>query len=135
MARATSWAMFSTGASLIVYAFVVALEIRGDLQTAHHARSTTASALSSFPLLQLETVTSAAATVPGGSSLPVTVIVAALVGGLLVLIGGIGALFSLQPIQRSQYAKKLSFENEVFTGYDFAHFNHRGRAQHTTPGN
>jgi hypothetical protein len=117
------------GVVLVAYAFVTALAIRGELQVAHHARSAAASALSAFPMLKLETITSAVGDLgSAGSSLPVTTAAAAVLGGLLMLVGGIGALFKLQPIKRAHYAQRTSFDNAVFTGYDFAHFNHRGRA-------
>uniref|UniRef100_A0A7S1QU03 Uncharacterized protein n=1 Tax=Neobodo designis TaxID=312471 RepID=A0A7S1QU03_NEODS len=126
MASGSFWLIFSLGCACLLLAFWSALSLSPQLQAVHHARSTAASALSAFPMLQLEAVTSGG--VGTGHVLPLFTMVAALAGGALAIIGGIGVLFKLHPIKRVEYAPKCSYDAEVFAGYDFAHFNHRGRA-------
>jgi hypothetical protein len=126
MGSAPHWLLLVAGCACLALAFASALSMSAQLQAVHHLRSTAASALSAFPLLQLDTVTSGG--LSAGHVLPFGTTIAALLGGALAIIGGIGALFKLHPIKRAEHAAKGSFDAEVFAGYDFAHFNHRGRA-------
>jgi hypothetical protein len=126
MGSALHWILLAAGVACLVLAFANALSMSPQLQAVHHARSTAASALSAFPLLQFEAVTSGGLT--SGHVLPFTTTLATLVGGLLAIVGGVGAFFKLHPIKRVEHAAKGTFDAEVFSGYDFAHFNHRGRA-------
>lgn len=127
MTKAVFAMLLVAGATLLGYAFLAALNMREALQFEHHRGSVAASALSAFPLLQLKAV-SAASLLSHGSALPFLVQLCALVGGALCVVGGVGALFQLQPIKRIEHAKQYSFDHAVFAGYDFSHFNHRGRA-------
>lgn len=121
-------AILAVGVSLIVFSFAAAMNMRADLQWAHFSKASGASALSAFPLIQLQPRTSAGApTNSKGSGLPLVVVLAVVAGGVIAVYGGIASFFTLHKIKRKEYAAAMSFDQEVFTGPDFAHFNHRGR--------
>ena len=130
------WALLATGVALLCFTFYAALSIKDDLQLAHLSTSTAASALSVFPFISLNPAT-AAGHVPAdddasdntaGATLPLFLIVLTVAAHILVVYGGAGALFTLHPVERKAAAATASYDEVIFSGNDFVHFNHRGRA-------
>lgn len=124
----SSLPIFAAGLSLFVYSYWYALQMKDELQAAHHAKSYLASALAVFTDETVLPVTSIGPTTSSGHSLPPMVILATILSSLCLIYGGIGSFFKLHPIHRKYYAAKQSYDESYFTGKEFMHFNHRGRA-------
>lgn len=124
--------IFAAGLALFGIAFAFALGMKEQLQAAHHSTTTFASALSVFTDVRLNPIT-AFGTVDdvdlgAGRQLPLLWVLLTVVSGILMLYGGIGSFFKLTPMLRKTVAADQSFDQCVFSSSEFAHFNHRGRA-------
>jgi hypothetical protein len=120
--------LFPAAVVLLAHATFVAFLMRDELQAHHHGVGgaiISGSRADSAPLSS--TATSTASPLVGGSVLPLYVVVEVLLG-LVLAIGGCASSSSLHKVRQQDYLSSQSYDQSIFSGYEFAHFNHRGFA-------
>ena len=121
--------IFFVGLGLLAHAVWYCVQVKDELQAAHHAKTASASALSVFTDVPVLPVTASGATTVAGHGLPLPIMASTFLSLVLIIYGGATSLFSFQPIKRKAVAAEVaSFDQTVCTGDGFISFNHRGRA-------
>lgn len=105
--------VFYAGCLVLAHALYIAYMAKDSLQAWHHGRSY-------LPVLSIANVSMPT------SAVILVIVVEVLVGIVAAMFGAVGRA-TLQPARLAETTMYDRYDNNMYTGFGFSHFNHRGR--------